>query len=55
MNFGGHLEKFRGQNPRNSKKQVGHGKPCIKYEYKPDELELYGVDGNLKILFSSSA
>ena len=27
MNFGGHLEKFGGQNPQNSKKQDGHGKP----------------------------
>ena len=27
MHFGGHLEKFWGQNPRNSKKQRGHGKP----------------------------
>ena len=28
MNFEGHLEKFGGQNLRNSKKQGGHGKPC---------------------------
>ena len=28
MNFGGHLEKFGGQNPQNSKTQGGHGKPC---------------------------
>ena len=26
MNFGGHLEKFGGQNPQNSKTQGGHGK-----------------------------
>ena len=26
MGEGGHLEKFTGQNPRNSKKQEGHGK-----------------------------
>ena len=29
MNFGGHLEKFGGQNPKNSKKQGGHGKPWL--------------------------
>ena len=28
MEFWGHLEKFGGQNPGNSKKQGGHGKPC---------------------------
>ena len=27
MNFGGYLEKFGGQNPRNLKKEGGHGKP----------------------------
>ena len=29
MNFGGHFEKFGGQNPRNSKKEGGHGKPWV--------------------------
>ena len=29
INFGGHLEKFGGQNPHNSKKQGGHGKPRV--------------------------
>ena len=28
MNFWGHVEKFGGQNPQNSKRQGGHGKPC---------------------------
>ena len=28
INFGGHLEKFRHQNPQNSMKQGGHGKTC---------------------------
>ena len=27
MNTGGHLGKSGGQNPQNSKKQGGHGKP----------------------------
>ena len=40
MNFGGHLEKSGGQNPQNSKKQGGHGKPCNESQAKITESSL---------------